>query len=377
MIWRPMLLLMIGLLALGRPALAEPFETAARQAFLVDLSTGTVLFQKNADERMPTSSMSKIMTAYMVFMALRDGRLHMDDLLLVSEYAWGKGGSSMFLNVNSRVAVADLIQGMIVQSGNDASIVLAEGLAGSEAAFADQMNRQAEALGLNDSHFANSTGWPDPNHYSTARDLAVVAAAVLRDFPEHYHFYSQREFTWNEIRQPNRNPLLGRSPGVDGMKTGHTSDAGYGLVASAIRDGRRLLMVINGLDSERARAEESERLLEWGYREFESFRAFETGEVVDTARVWMGESDQVSLVAPADIWITVRRAEREQLRVAVRYNEPLPSPIMAGQEVATLAISAPELPERSVPLVAGSAVGKRGFFGRLVGGAGYYILGNG
>ncbi|HSK39613.1 MAG TPA: D-alanyl-D-alanine carboxypeptidase family protein, partial [Arenibaculum sp.] len=252
------------------PARSASIDTIARQAVLIDATTGTVLFEKNADERMPTSSMSKIMTMYMVFDAIKQGHLSLDDTLHVSEGAWRMQGSKMFVELGNPIPVEDLIRGVIIQSGNDASVVLAEGLAGSESEFATRMTQRAHELGLTASNFTNATGWPDDDHYSTASDLAKLSDRIIADFPEFYHYYSETEFTYHDIKQGNRNPLLYRNMDVDGLKTGHTEAAGYGLAASAERNGRRLILVVNGLSDMQARADESARLLEWGFREFEA-----------------------------------------------------------------------------------------------------------
>ena len=361
---------------------AEAIETQAREAILVDMTTGSVLFEHNADVAMPTASMSKIMTMYLVFEALDDGRLTLDSELPVSEYAWRMGGSKMFVHVGDRVRVEDLIRGVIVQSGNDASIVLAEGLAGSEAEFARRMTERAHALGMTNSNFVNATGWPDPAHYSTARDLATLAAHMISDFPLHYQYYSETEFTYGTdvssgepITQRNRNPLLYREMGADGLKTGHTEEAGYGLTASAERDGRRLIAVINGLPSEAARAEEAERLLEWGFREFEALPLFQAGEEVDSAAVWMGTPDRVPMVVDQDLSVSIARGTLDQLQVLVRHDEPMPAPISTGQEVATLIVEVPGMPTRSVPLFAGQSVERKGFLGRVTAGAMHLALG--
>ena len=363
--------LLIGLLV--RPAAA--FDTAAEEAILIDLTAGTVLFEKGADTPIPPASMSKIMTAYMVFKRLKAGDLSLDDTFPVSEKAWRKGGSKMFVEVGDRVAVRDLLRGVIVQSGNDASIVLAEGIAGSEAGFADLMNREAEELGLSNARFANATGWPDPNHRMSVRDLATVASVLIQDYPEYYGFYSETEFTWHEITQANRNPLLYRNIGADGLKTGHTEEAGYCLTASALRDDRRLVMVVAGLESARQRAEESERLLEWGFREFTAERLFETGEVVEQAEVWLGESANVPLVMAEDAVMALRRDDRDDVVVTVSYEGPIPAPIAAGDRLATLTVEAPDMPSRSFPLLAGEAVDKLGPVGRLIAGVKHLILG--
>jgi len=358
-----------------RPAPADALETAAREAILIDMSTDTVLMEKDADQRMPTASMSKIMTMYMVFQALDEGRLSLDDALPVSEYAWRKGGSKMFVEVGDRVRVEDLIRGVIVQSGNDASIVLAEALAGSEDAFARRMTERARALGMEDSNFMNATGWPHPDHYSTARDLALLAERLITDFPEYYHYYSELEFTFADITQGNRNPLLYRDIDADGLKTGHTEAAGYGLTASAERGGRRLVLVVNGLGSAQERADESARLMEWGFREFEAVRLFDAGETVTTAQTWMGTPDTVALVPREDLSVTVRRAARNDLDVTVRVEEPVPAPIAAGDPLGTMIVRAPDQPVTRVTLVAGEDVRRKSFFGRVAAGAVHLVTG--
>jgi len=326
--------------------------------------------------------MSKIMTAYMVFEAIEEGGLSLDDTLPVSERAWRMGGSRMFVEVGNEVRVEDLLRGMIVQSGNDASVVLAEGLAGTEEAFAVRMTERARDLGLTGSNFTNATGWPDPDHYSTARDLARLAQRLIEDFPQQYHYYSETEFQYGigldgepMAPQRNRNPLLYRDLGADGLKTGHTSEAGYGLTGSAVRDGRRLIVVINGMESARARAEEAVRLLEWGFREFDTVHLFDAGEVVETAEVWMGTPETVPLVLEDDLAITLRSAGRDDLEVFVRVDEPVPAPVPAGTPIATLVISAPDMPVREVPLVAGTDVERAGFLGRVGGALGHFVLG--
>ena len=369
----------LGLLALlvaAGSSAAQTIETQAREAILIDATTGSVLFERRADERMPTASMSKIMTMYMVFEAIQEDRLSLDDYLEVSERAWRMGGSRMFVEVGDQVRVEDLIRGVIVQSGNDASVVLAEALAGTEEEFARQMTQRAQDLGMTGSRFANATGWPNPDHYSTARDLATLAQNLIETFPEFYHYYSERSFQYGvgldgEPMEPqlNRNPLLGRLDGADGLKTGHTEEAGYGLTASAVRGDRRLVLVVNGLSSTRARSEEAARLLEWGFREFESTSLFRGGEVIETAQVWMGEHETVPLVLTQDLDITLRRAALDDLRVVVRVDEPVPAPIVAGERPgnATLVITAPGTPTREVPLVAGAAIEEANFFGRIAG----------
>ncbi|MBW7849149.1 MAG: D-alanyl-D-alanine carboxypeptidase [Rhodospirillales bacterium] len=357
--------LLAATVMLGAAAAAAPIETSAREALLVDFTTGTVLYEKNADELMPPSSMSKLMTAYMVFERLKQGRLSLEDTFPVSERAWRKQGSKMFVAVGSRVKVEDLLRGIIVQSGNDACIVVAEGLANDEQAFAELMTRRAREIGLADSVFRNATGWPDPEHVMTARDLATLARRIILDFPEYYKYYAETNFKYNDISQGNRNPLLYKNMGADGLKTGHTEAAGYGLTASAQRNGRRLILVVNGLPSVKARSEESERLLEWGFREFENVRMFAAGDVVSEAEVWLGEQAKVPLLSKEDVEFTFPRHARRTMKVAAVFEGPLPAPIKKGQEVAKLVISVPDGPTREVPLYAGADVAKLGFAGRI------------
>jgi D-alanyl-D-alanine carboxypeptidase (penicillin-binding protein 5/6) len=361
---------------LGAAAPAGALDTQAREAIVVDMTTSTVLFEKDADVPMPPASMSKIMTAYMVFSRLREGRLSLDDMLPVSEKAWRMGGSKMFVEVNTQVRVEDLLRGVIIQSGNDACIVLAEGLAGSEEAFAEEMNRVGREIGLTGSTFRNATGWPDPEHRMTARDLATLAQHLIAEFPEYYHLYSEIEFTFNDIRQGNRNPLLYKNIGADGLKTGHTEEAGYGLTASAEQNGRRLIAVITGLPSVKARSEEAERLIAWGFREFEAYALFQPGEEVEQAAVWQGEQETVPLVFPDGLTVTLSRAARRDMTVKVKYDAPVPAPITEGQQVATLEIDAGEGRQLSFPLRAGAAVERLGIFGRAVASIKYMIFGS-
>ncbi len=363
------------ILALALTGGAQALETKAREAILMDATTGTVLFEKNADQPMPPASMSKIMTVYMVFDRLKEGRLSFDHTLPVSEKAWRMGGSKMFVEVGTEVRVEDLLRGVIVQSGNDACIVLAEGLSGSEAAFAEEMTEKAHEIGLTNSQFANATGWPHPDQRMSARDLATLALRTIRDFPDYYQFYSEKEFTWSEIRQGNRNPLLYKTVGADGLKTGHTEEAGYGLTASAVQNGRRLILVVTGLDSVRDRAEESERLMRWGFREFKNYELFQAGETVDQAAVWLGETETVPLVAKKDVILTLARNARKGMKVSVTYASPVPAPIEEGQEIAKLVVTPSEGETVSYPLYAGTAVGQKGPFGRIVAALEFLVFG--
>lgn len=357
------------------PAAGQAFETKAREALLIDATTGAVLLEKDAEVSMPPASMSKIMTIYMAFEALKDGRLTLDETLPVSEKAWRMGGSKMFVRVGNEVRVEDLLRGVIVQSGNDACIVLAEALGGSEEAFAEAMTTKARELGLTGSSFANATGWPHPEQRMTARDLALLAKLTIENFPEYYPYYQEKTFTWSDIKQGNRNPLLYRDIDADGLKTGHTEEAGYGLTASAIRDGRRLILVVNGLNSMKERADESHRIMAWGFREFDNYALFEAGATVEEGEVWQGESDTVPLVVTSDVTVTLPRKARDELVVKVAYDGPLATPIAEGQQVASLRVSAPGMEQVELPLVAGRAVERLGPFGRLVSGLKYMVFG--
>lgn len=354
---------------------AAAIDTPAREAFLIDVDTGTVLMEKNADELMAPASMSKLMTVAMVFERLKDASLKMEDTLPVSEKAWKKGGSKMFVRVDTRVSISDLLRGIIVQSGNDACIVIAEGLSGSEENFANAMTARARELGMEKSTFKNATGWPDPEHRMTARELAMLATYIIESFPDYYPIFSEKEFTFSDIKQGNRNPLLYKNNGADGLKTGHTEESGYGLVGSAERDGRRLVLVINGLESVKARSREAERLLEWGFREFDNYTLFKPGDVVDNARVWLGSEDTVPLTVEDEIDITMSRQARKSMVVKVVYNEPIPAPIIAGTPVAQLVVEIPEAETVTVPLIATEDVARPGLFGRLTSAVEYLIFG--
>jgi D-alanyl-D-alanine carboxypeptidase (penicillin-binding protein 5/6) len=342
-----------------------PVDTQARHALLVDFETGAVLLEKAADDRMPPSSMSKLMTMYVVFDLLKQGRLRLDQMLPVSERAWRMGGSKMFVQVGTQVSVENLARGVIVQSGNDACIVLAEGISGSETQFAELMNEYGRRLGLRDSTFRNATGWPDPEHRMSARDLATLARRIIADHPEFYRYYNERSFRWNDINQENRNPTLARVAGADGLKTGHTEEAGYGLTASAVRGGRRLILVVNGLPSMRSRAEESERLLEWGFREFDNVVMFRAADTVEEVPVYLGDRATVPLVAGRDLVLTLPRQWRRGLQATVRYEAPVTAPVSKGQELGRLLVSGQGVPEMDVPLIAGADVDRLGLIPRI------------
>lgn len=335
--------------------LSQP-ETAARQAYLVDLTTGTVLLDKNGGVRMAPSSMTKMMTAYLTYDALVQGRTTLDTGFPVSQTAWRMGGSRMFLKLGSQVRVEDLLRGLLIDSGNDAAVALAEGLAGSEAAFATLMNAKARELGMADSHFMNASGWPDPGHYTTARDLATLAGHLIRDFPQFYHYESERTFTWNGIRQGNRNPLLYHPVSVDGIKTGHTEVGGYGLTASGERNGRRLVLVVNGLASPQARNDEPARLLDWAWTSFRLYPLLRKGEPVEQAPVWMGQEDSVPVTVGSDVAVTMAPADRDSLHVVTTLAEPLPSPVHRGDVVGQLRIEYGGAVRQRVDLIAGADV---------------------
>ncbi len=343
------------------PASAQTIDTKAPHAILIDAATGTVLFEKNANEAVPPASLSKLMTMEVVFNALSEGRLSMGDEFFVSENAWRRGGansggSTMFAELDSSISLENLIQGVIVQSGNDACIIIAEGMAGSEEAFAVLMNRRANEIGLRHSSFVNSTGLPDPNHLMSVRDLAFLSRHIIRTYPQFYPFYSQREFTWNDILQYNRNPLLRSVNGADGLKTGYTAEAGYSLAGSAVRAGLRLVVIVTGLERRRDREEEARKLLDWGFRSFEQVTLFDDDAEVGTARVYGGENWTVPLTGDGAIQILLPREAQRQMRAEVSYFGPLMPPIEVGDEVASLNITTESGTSLSVPLYAAEDV---------------------
>ncbi len=357
---------LFGLLALALTATpATALDTTARAALMVDHQTGTVLLSKQADAALPPASMSKLMTLYMLFEAMDQGRLALGDTFRVSTKAWQMGGSKMFLREGQEVSIEDLIRGVIVQSGNDACVVIAEGLAGSEKAFAERMTRRARELGMLNSTFANSTGWPHPDHRMSAEDLVHLATRMIRDFPQYYPYFAETTFTWDGIEQDNRNPLLSLDIGADGLKTGHTEEAGYGLVGSAQQDGRRVTFMLTGLESNRARLVESERLINWAFREFAAKEIFAPNVPMATADVWMGTARSVDLVAAEGITAVLPWAERDKITAWVEYTGPLEAPVAAGQQVAELVLSVPEIGETRYPLSAASDVPRGGFVTKL------------
>ncbi|MFC4723831.1 D-alanyl-D-alanine carboxypeptidase family protein [Glycocaulis abyssi] len=356
----------------GLAAAQEPvFQTSASHAVIMDYETGEILFSKNGDVPMPPSSMSKLMTALMVFEALEAGTLSLDDELPVSVRAWreggaASGGSTMFLEVNSRARVDDLLRGIIVQSGNDACIVVAEAIGGSEEAFADMMTRRARELGLETANFRNSTGLTAEGHEISAEDLARLAAHIIRNHPDFYRLYSETTFTYNGIRQANRNPLLGAFDGADGLKTGYTSEAGYGLTSSAVRGGERRIVVFNGTQSMRERANEAERLMRAAFSDFVMVDLAAAGAEIGSADIYMGTSRSVALRTTDPVRAAMHRRERDRMRAEIVYEGPLVAPVAAGDEVARLVITMPDGRTREYPLEAAEDVARQGMVSRAM-----------
>ncbi len=356
--------LLAAALALG-PLAAQAFETKAREALVIDDGTGMVMFEKNADMPMPPASMSKLMTLYLLFEALRDGRVTPDTEFGVSARAQSMGGSRMFVEAGTSVRVEDLIQGIIVQSGNDACVVVAEGLAGSEDTFAEQMTKRAHELGMTQSSFKNASGWPAEGHVMSARDLVTLSRHIIDDFPEDYKYFQETEFTWNGITQPNRNPLLKMGLGVDGLKTGHTAEAGYGLVGSAVQNGQRILFMVGGLGSEAERKSETESVVKWAFGAFDTIRFFDAGAPVAEADVWIGATPKVGLVAPRDLQMLVPREDRANVKARVVYNDPIEAPITQGQKLGALEVDVPGHDPVMFDLVAAADVPRGGLMTRI------------
>jgi D-alanyl-D-alanine carboxypeptidase (penicillin-binding protein 5/6) len=348
---------------------AQAFDTRATAAWVFDETTQTVLLAKNADQPLPPASMSKLMTLNMLFEALQDGRVTMDTTFAVSTKARRMGGSTMFLNEQDRPTVRDLIYGIIINSGNDACVVVAEGLSGTEEAFAAQMTERARALGMTQSTFINASGWPDPNHRMSLHDLGLIARRLIEAFPEEYAIFKETEFNFanrSEANRFNRNPLLKLNIGADGLKTGHTKEAGYGLVGSAVQGNRRVIFVITGLESDTARAEEAERIVNWAYRQFVLKTVAKAGVRVAEAPVWMGRESTVGLVPAKDVSILVPALVPDGISAEVSYTGPLAAPLTAGQPVAELIVHVPDLPDARIPLVTEAAVNRAVFFGRVM-----------
>jgi D-alanyl-D-alanine carboxypeptidase (penicillin-binding protein 5/6) len=349
-------------------------DTAARWAFVQDFNSGTALLEKNADAEMPPSSMTKLMTIYLVYERLKQGKLRLDDELLVSERAWKMGGSKMFVQVGTQVKVEDLIRGVIVQSGNDACVVFAEAISGSEEQFAELMNQKAKELGLTNSNFRNSTGWPDPEQRMSCRDIATLARRIIADFPEYYHYDAEKTFKYNNIEQGNRNPLVQKGT-ADGLKTGHTEAGGYGLVASARRGERRVIVVLNGLDSMHQRAEEGERLMDWAFANFEDVTLFSAGDVIERVPVWLGTRPTVALVGGRDLVVTMPRNWRKNASVKVSYDTPIRAPVQKGTALGKLVVAGQGVPGMEVSLLAGEDVAKLSLPGRAMAVLSHYVTG--
>ena len=367
------LLLLIVFLLLTRQSFA--IESIAKTALLIDLSTNEILLEKNSTEKTYPSSMTKMMTALVAFEKIKDGSLSLDQEFLISKKAWKMGGSKMFIEVDKRVSVYDLLLGVVVQSGNDASIAIAEGISGSEEIFAIEMNNLGKKIGLTGSNFTNSSGWPDDNHYTTAEDLAKVAQYTIENHYELYQMYKISDFTYNGIKQDNRNPLLYTFEGADGFKTGYTEAAGYGLVGSAERGDRRLIVVLNGLESSKSRAQESLRLMDWGFNNFQLVDFYKKNEVIQEVDTWLGKEDKVDLVALEDISVSIPKAQLSSAKVTVLVEEPIATPIKIGDQIAKLQISFADK-QVDFPLYSGEDIDQKNFFSRIFSAIYYIILGS-
>ena len=367
------LLLLIVFLLLTRQSFA--IESIAKTALVIDLSTNEILLEKNSTEKTYPSSMTKMMTALVAFEKIKDGSLSLDQEFLISKKAWKMGGSKMFIEVDKLVSVYDLLLGVVVQSGNDASIAIAEGISGSEEIFAIEMNNLGKKIGLTGSNFTNSSGWPDENHYTTAEDLAKVAQYTVENHYELYQMYKISDFTYNGIKQDNRNPLLYTFEGSDGFKTGYTKDAGYGLVGSAERGDRRLILVLNGLESSKSRAQESLRLMDWGFNNFQLVDFYKKNEVIQEVDTWLGKEDKVDLVALEDISVSIPKAQLSSAKVTVLVEEPIATPIKIGDQIAKLQISYADK-QVDFPLYSGEDIDQKNFFSRIFSAIYYIILGS-
>ena len=344
----------------------NPPELDATSYFLIDFDSGRVLAEKDPDKHIEPASITKLMTAYLVDKAIADGDIALDEMVTISEKAWRMKGSKMFVEVGKQVPVEDLLKGLIIQSGNDASVALAEHIAGSESAFAGYMNHQAQLLGMTNTNFVNATGWPDENHYSSARDIATLTRAVISEFPESYSYYKEREYTYNEIRQFNRNRLLWRDDTVDGVKTGHTEAAGYCLVASAQREDMRLISVVLGSDSDKARTQSSQSLLNYGFRFYETHKLYRAEEVLKTARIWYGEQEQVNLGVGKDIHITIPRGRYRDLDASMEIDREISAPVALGQQLGQVNIKLDDELMLSEDIVAMQDVSEGSFFVRAM-----------
>jgi len=345
-------------------AAPQPPAVDARAWLLLDATSGQLIASRNPDERIEPASLTKLMTAYLAFRALKGKSLALGQTIRVSERAWHAGGSRMFIEPRKPVTVQELLHGMIVQSGNDACIALAEAVAGSEPEFVERMNREAKRLGMKDTNFTNSSGLPDPGHYSTASDLALLASALIRDYPEYYKLYSEREYRYNDITQQNRNRLLWLDPNVDGVKTGHTESAGYCLIASAKRGGRRLVSVVIGTSSDRLRARESQKLLNFGFQSYDALRLYEKGDAIGKLKVWKGSEREFKAGIAADLYVTIPKGSADKLQADLVSQQPLVAPLAAGERVATLRVSHQGKALGEYPVIALESVAAAGIFRR-------------
>ena len=360
---------------------AAEIDSSAEFAFVTDFGSGKVLMEKQPDALMKPASMAKIMTVYIAFERIADGSLSLDDTFLISEKAWRKGGSKTFVEVGKEVSVRDLLYGVVVQSGNDAAIAIAEGISGTEEGFAEEMNYVARKLGMENTVFRNSTGWPHLEQHTTARDLNILATALIREFPadkypELYPMFAEKDFTYNGIKQGNRNPLVYGTQGADGLKTGHTAESGYGLVGSAHRDGQRVVMVLNGMKSMKQRSSESRRLIDLMFREFKLYRFYDKDQPVVRANVWLGTKNKIDLVLEEPLHLVMARSDRRKMKVSVNWNDPVPAPITAGQAIGTLVLELPS-GKTTYPLLAAENVDGLGMFDRVGEALKYLIFGAG
>ena len=356
--------LLLGAVAQAAPLPAPP-QLSANSFLLIDNVSGEILAEKNPDERIEPASLTKLMTAYLVASEIKQGTLNESDLAIISDYAQSMPGSRMFIESGKTVSIGELLRGLIVQSGNDASVALAEHIAASEQGFVQMMNRMAATLGMNSTHFMNASGLPDPEHYTTARDLSIIARRMIQDFPVHYQLYSQRSYKYNNIEQNNRNKLLWRDDSVDGMKTGHTEAAGYCLVASAVRDDMRLISIVLGTASDKTRLAETQRLLNYGFRFFQTKRIYEAGEVVSSAKIWMGESEEILLGVAEDLYVTLPRDAFDTLSSQIELSTYIKAPARIGQEFGRSVLTADNQIIGEVPLLALQKVEEGGIFRRM------------
>lgn len=373
-------ILAMGVSVLAMSGKANAFETKARNAILMDYETGAYLYTKDHQEMIAPASMSKLMTVYVLLSKIKDGEVSLDDKYTVSENAWRKGGaasggSTMFLKIGQEVRVEDLLKGILIQSGNDACIVVAENLAGSEEEFAAMMNETAEKIGLHHAHFVNATGLPHPEHKISVEDLAILARHIIKEFPEFYHLFSEKEFTFNGIRQGNRNPLLYSLKGADGLKTGHTSEAGFCLTGSAVRNNRRLIEVMTGLESNKQRSEETESLMTWGFANFDNYKFFTKNQIMAEVPVWYGTSKSVAAVVPEEVIKTIKKSSKSKYGAKMIYDEPLKAPILQGDKIGELFITYNGETVDKIPLVAKDNVAKIGPFSRFLENLKYFVFG--